>query len=163
MRLQDFRIATRLALVVLIAIIGMITIGVIAGYELRATLLADRKVKTQHVVEVAYGVVNHFAEEAKAGTLNRGAGEGAGDGNVEQLRYDEKRTASGINDMTPKMLMHRSTRSWSRRTASPTSRIRTASSSRRDGQCGEGPRGRLCRLYVAAAGCWITRSRKSPM
>jgi methyl-accepting chemotaxis protein len=105
MRFQNFRIATRLALVVLLAVVGMIIIGVFAGYALRDTLLEDRKVKTQHVVEVAYGVVNYFAEQAKAGKMTEDAAKAEAMVALEQLRYDEKEYF-WINDMTPRMLMH---------------------------------------------------------
>nr|WP_298683154.1 cache domain-containing protein [uncultured Dongia sp.] len=105
MRFQDFRIATRLAFVVLVAMIGMIAIGAIAGGALKATLLEDRKVKTQHVVEVAYGVVNYFAEQAKAGTITEEQAKAQAMVALEQLRYAEKEYF-WINDMTPRMLMH---------------------------------------------------------
>ena len=105
MRFQDFRIATRLALVVLVAMLGMIVIGVLAGLNLQATLFEDRKIKTKHVVEVAYGVVNYFGEMAKAGTLTEEQAKAQAMVVLEQLRYDEKEYF-WINDMTPRMLMH---------------------------------------------------------
>ncbi|MBK8159951.1 MAG: cache domain-containing protein [Rhodospirillaceae bacterium] len=105
MRFQDFRIATRLAMVVLIAMVGMIIIGGVAGFNLRQTLLEDRKIKTQHVVEVAHGVVNYFGELAKAGTLTEDQAKSQAMVALEQLRYDEKEYF-WINDMTPRMLMH---------------------------------------------------------
>ncbi len=77
MRFQNLRIGTRLGAVVLAAIIGMIAIGVLSAYEIRATLLQDRKIKTQHVVEVAYGVIAGYAEKAKAGTLTEDAAKAA--------------------------------------------------------------------------------------
>ncbi|MBV5325838.1 MAG: cache domain-containing protein, partial [Rhodospirillaceae bacterium] len=105
MRFQDFRIATRLAMVVLIAMVGMVIIGGIAGYNLRVTLFKDREIKTQQVVEVAYGVVNYFGEQAKAGTLTEEQAKAQAMVVLEQLRYDEKEYF-WINDMAPKMLMH---------------------------------------------------------
>jgi methyl-accepting chemotaxis protein len=105
MRFKDFRIATRLALVVLAAVAGMIAIGVLGGSELRSTLLEDRKIKTQHVVEVAHGIISHFAEEAKAGTVSEEDAKKEAMAALEKLRYDEKEYF-WINDMTPRMLMH---------------------------------------------------------
>ena len=70
MRFQNLRIGTRLGCVVLIAILGMVGIGLLTASEIRATLLQDRKIKTQHVVDVAYGVIANYAEKAKAGTMS---------------------------------------------------------------------------------------------
>ena len=105
MRFQDFRIATRLALVVFIAVAGMVAIGVLSGYDLRATLLEDRKIKTKHLVEAVHGIVVHFAEEAKAGTITEDDAKTKAMAAIEHLRYDEKEYF-WINDMTPRMLMH---------------------------------------------------------
>ncbi|MBI2256301.1 MAG: cache domain-containing protein [Proteobacteria bacterium] len=105
MRFKDFRISTRLALVVFIAVVGMVAIGVRSGLNLRATLLDDRKVKTQHVVEVAYGLVTYFAEQAKAGAMTEDEAKQRAMAALESTRYDEKEYF-WINDMTPRMLMH---------------------------------------------------------
>jgi methyl-accepting chemotaxis protein len=105
MRLKDLRIGTRLGAVVLAAIIGMVAIGTYSAYEIRETLLADRKVKTQHVVEVAYGIIANYGEKAKAGTMSEDEAKAAAMADLQALRYDEKEYF-WINDMTPRMIMH---------------------------------------------------------
>ena len=105
MRFKDFKIATRLALVVLAAVIGMVAIGAHAAFDLRATLLNDRKVKTQHVVEVAQGIVAYFGELAKAGKMPEADAKVAAMAALEKLRYDKKEYF-WINDINSKMLMH---------------------------------------------------------
>ncbi|MDY0872288.1 methyl-accepting chemotaxis protein [Dongia rigui] len=105
MRFKDFRIATRLALVVLAAIVGMLAIGAHGAFDLKSTLLEDRKIKTRHVVEVAYGLVDHFAKQAQAGTMSEDEAKQRAMAALEGLRYDEKEYF-WINDMTPRMLMH---------------------------------------------------------
>jgi methyl-accepting chemotaxis protein len=105
MQFQNLRIGTRLGAVVLAAIFGMIAIGLLSAYEIRETLLQDRKIKTQHVVEVAHGVIAGYAEKAKAGTMTEAAAKAAAMADLESLRYDEKEYF-WINDMTPRMLMH---------------------------------------------------------
>ncbi|MBL8709970.1 MAG: cache domain-containing protein [Rhodospirillaceae bacterium] len=105
MRFQDLRINTRLAGVVIVAVIGMVAIGALAAHEIRATLLEDRKIKTQHVVEVAYGVIANYGEKAKSGAMSDEAAQAAALADLKSLRYDEKEYF-WVNDMSPKMLMH---------------------------------------------------------
>ncbi|WP_374370070.1 methyl-accepting chemotaxis protein [Dongia sp.] len=105
MRYRDFRIATRLALVVLVAMIGMLTIGGISAYETRETLLRDRQIKTKHVVETAYGVLAYYGEQAKAGAITEEVAKATAMTMLEGMRYDEKEYF-WINDLTPRMLMH---------------------------------------------------------
>jgi methyl-accepting chemotaxis protein len=105
MRYRDFRIATRLALVVLVAMLGMLAIGGISANETRNTLLEDRRVKTRHVVEAAYGVIAFYGEQAKAGTMTEEVAKATAMTVLRSLRYDEKEYF-WINDMTPRMLMH---------------------------------------------------------
>jgi methyl-accepting chemotaxis protein len=105
MRFQDFRIATRLALVVLVAVIGMVAIGALSGFDLRGTLFEDRKIKTRHVVESAHGIIVHFAEAAKSGAMSEEEAKTQALAVLDRLRYDEKEYF-WVNDMSPKMLMH---------------------------------------------------------
>ncbi|WP_374380320.1 methyl-accepting chemotaxis protein [Dongia sp.] len=105
MRFRDFKIATRLALVVLAAVVGMVAIGIHAAFDLRDTLLNDRKVKTQHVVEVAQGIVAYFGNLAKTGKMPEADAKAAAITALEQLRYDEKEYF-WINDINAKMVMH---------------------------------------------------------
>lgn len=105
MRFQDLRIGTRLGAVVLLAVTGMIAVGFYSANEIRDTLLHDRQVKTQHVVEVAYGIIEAYGEKAKSGAMTEEAAKEAAMAEIKGLRYDEKEYF-WINDMTPKMLMH---------------------------------------------------------
>jgi len=105
MRFKNFRISTRLALVVIAAVLGMLFIGGLSGWGLKGTLLEDRKAKTRNVVEVAYGLVEHFAAQAKSGAISEDEAKQRAMAALEGLRYDEKEYF-WVNDMTPRMLMH---------------------------------------------------------
>ena len=83
MLIGNMKIGTRLSMIVVAAILGIIGI---AGYQINAfknQLLDDRMLKTQHVVESAYAVLEHFAEAETSGAMT---GEQARHGAQEILR-----------------------------------------------------------------------------
>ena len=61
--------------------------------------------KTKHVVETAYGVVDYFYALSQAGKMSEEDAKVAAIAAVRQLRYDEKEYF-WINDYRPYMLMH---------------------------------------------------------
>jgi len=60
MRFGNLKIGRRMALVVVLSIIGTLLVGVVDAWRTRDVLLEDRKVKTQHVVEIAYGIIASY-------------------------------------------------------------------------------------------------------
>jgi len=50
--------------------LGLLALGVWATFELRTTMVADRKITIQNVVEAAYGVVDEYAKSVEKGTLS---------------------------------------------------------------------------------------------
>ncbi len=72
---------------------------------IKKTLLEDRKVKTQNVVEVAYSGVLRFLEQAKRGELTEEEAKIRAQDMVRALRY-EGNNYFWINDYHPKMVMH---------------------------------------------------------
>jgi hypothetical protein len=136
MGFQNLRKGTRLALLALAAIIGMIAIGVLSAYQIRDTLLQDRKVKTQHMVEVPYGVIARYAEKAKAAAMT----------DLELLRT----AYFWINGMTPQMLMHRFAMAFLEK-PTPADPMPSISLSRRS---------RPRNLFIC--GCWRDFSNQAP-
>jgi methyl-accepting chemotaxis protein len=105
MRFGNLKIGRRLALVVTLSILGTLLVGVVDAWRTRELLIEDREVKTQHVVEVAYGIIEGHQKQAAAGSISEADAQKAALSQLAGLRY-----GSGeyfwVNDMTPRMVMH---------------------------------------------------------
>jgi methyl-accepting chemotaxis protein len=105
MRLGNMKISRRMALLVVLSVVGLVAVSAVDAWRTRGVLLEDRQVKTQHVVEVAYSVIaNHYAQ-VQAGTISEDAAKQAAMAELEVLRYGNN-DYFWINDLTPTMLMH---------------------------------------------------------
>ena len=102
---RTITIKTKLSLVILIVMLGLLAISAFALYNERATLLKDRQTKTRHVVETAYGVLTyHYGLQSK-GLLSETQAKIIALDAIKALRYDDKEYF-WINDLTPTVLMH---------------------------------------------------------
>ncbi len=98
-------IKTKLTLVTLIVMLGLFAISAFALYTEKTSLLTDRKVKTRHVVETAYGVLVYNHNLQTQGILTEQQAKAAAISTIKALRYEEKEYF-WINDMTPRVVMH---------------------------------------------------------
>jgi methyl-accepting chemotaxis protein len=105
MRLGHLKISRRMLLLVMLSVVGLVAIGAVDAWRTRGVLLEDRQLKTQHVVEVAYSLIDHYYAQVKSGALTEDAGKAAAMTALESLRYGGKEYF-WVNDMTPTMLMH---------------------------------------------------------
>jgi methyl-accepting chemotaxis protein len=105
MRLGNLRIGRRMAFVVVLSVIGTLLVGVVDAWRTRAMLLEDRQVKTQHVVDVAYGIIASHQRQVEAGTLDAAKAQQDALAEIASLRYGGAEYF-WINDMTPRMVMH---------------------------------------------------------
>src|SRR3954453_11512936 len=78
----------RLQGILLIVVLGMIAISGASLWQLRHSLTEDRMTKTQHVVEVAYGMLQHFVAQERAGKMTRTDAQAAALAQLKALRYD---------------------------------------------------------------------------
>ncbi|WP_027533654.1 methyl-accepting chemotaxis protein [Bradyrhizobium sp. WSM3983] len=99
------RISFKLVLIVGISLLGMITLAPIALSTLRSQMIADRQAKTQHMVDVGYGILAHYQKLESDGKLSREQAQAGAMAEIKSLRYD-KVEYFWLNDMTPKMIMH---------------------------------------------------------
>ncbi|MGY2938838.1 hypothetical protein ACVWZ6_008440 [Bradyrhizobium sp. GM6.1] len=99
------RISFKLVLIVGISLLGMIALAPIALSTLRAQMIADRQAKTQHLVDVGYGILAHYQKLESEGKLPREQAQAGAIAEIKSLRYD-KVEYFWLNDMTPKMVMH---------------------------------------------------------
>ena len=70
-----------------------------------AQMMADRQAKTQHMVDVGYGILAHHQKLESDGKISKADAQAAAMNAIRGLRYD-KVEYFWINDMSPKMVMH---------------------------------------------------------
>lgn len=103
--MKNLKLGWKLALLMLLAIVGyLVTIGMGLSV-LKSNLLEDRKVKTKNVVEVAHGFLSYYYAEQQAGRLSEDEAKQAAISAVRKLRY-EGNEYFWINDLNNKMIMH---------------------------------------------------------
>src|ERR1700752_5320420 len=88
MRLRDFRISVKIAIISLIGIVGLAATGVTNLVRLRDDLLSDREAKTRNVVEPAHSLIAHFEKLAESHALTTDEAKAAALLAVRDLRYD---------------------------------------------------------------------------
>jgi methyl-accepting chemotaxis protein len=87
-KFSNLSISLRLQSILIIVVLGMIAIGGASLLQLRHSLTDDRMTKTQHVVEVAHGMLQHFVAQERSGTMTRADAQGAALAQLKSLRYD---------------------------------------------------------------------------
>ncbi|MCP4692055.1 MAG: chemotaxis protein [Desulfobacterales bacterium] len=103
--LRKFKLSTRI-LVLGVAIILCFSMIFIWLYpRLKANMYEAKYVKTRHLVEAAWSVVNHFAKRAGKGDLTVEDAREAAIAAVKDMRYEGKEYF-WINDTHPNMIMH---------------------------------------------------------
>jgi methyl-accepting chemotaxis protein len=102
---KTLSIKTKLSLVIIVVMAGLLIISAIALYTQKALLLEDRQVKTRHVVESVFGVLNYNYELQTQGVLTENQAKSAAMGAIKKMRYEEKEYFF-ITDMNPRVLMH---------------------------------------------------------
>ncbi len=102
---KSMSIKTKLSLVIIVVMAGLLITSAIALYTQKALLLEDRQVKTRHVVESVFGVLNYNYELQTQGVLTEDQAKSAAMGAIKKMRYDEKEYFF-ISDLAPRVLMH---------------------------------------------------------
>jgi methyl-accepting chemotaxis protein len=105
MRLADLKIAHKLWLIVVVAFFGISAITAYTLFDINATMMADRELKTRHIVEVGHSLAAGFEARAKKGEMSDEEARKAAIAAIRTLRY-EGQEYLWINDMTPVMVMH---------------------------------------------------------
>jgi len=103
--MKNLRLAPRLWLILIIAVVGLILVGAVGLYRLHSSLIEDRMVKTRNLAEVAHSLAVRYHARAQAGELSEADAKRLALADIEVLRYDEKEYF-WINDMGPVMVMH---------------------------------------------------------
>jgi methyl-accepting chemotaxis protein len=95
-------LSRRFVVVIVLATIAFCTPAV---WILQSSLYREKQAATQHAVEVAYSIIEHYGKAAAAGTLSEDDAKGRAMAAVAAMRYG-KGDYFWINDQQPKMLMH---------------------------------------------------------
>ena len=103
--LDKFKLSTR---ILILGVALVVAFSAIFGWlypKIRNNMYDEKYLKTRHLVEVAYSVVAHYADQVEKGLLSQKEAQSQAVKAVETLRY-ENNDYFWINDMTPRMIMH---------------------------------------------------------
>ncbi|BAV75060.1 methyl-accepting chemotaxis protein [Pseudomonas chlororaphis subsp. aurantiaca] len=98
-------ISRRLWLILIVAVLMLMTLGMLMLKQIRDDLYQAKAQKTQHVVQTANGVLAYFQGLESAGSLDRATAQKQALSAIRNLRYDQS-DYFWINDLTPVMVMH---------------------------------------------------------
>ncbi len=104
-RFQTMKIRTKLWLITVVALIGVVLLSTIALLTLKDRMMQEKRIKTQHLIETAYGVLEYYHKLAQSGTMPEKDAQAAAIALIKGMRYQEKEYF-WINDMHPRMVMH---------------------------------------------------------
>lgn len=103
--LRSLPINRRLWLILVVAIVMLIIQGALLLKQIEADLYAAKSEKTQHVVQSAAGILQHYHALEAAGGITREEAQKQAAEIIRNLRYDGQEYF-WINDQTPVMVMH---------------------------------------------------------
>jgi len=103
--LKRFKLGTRIILLGIgITVCFMLMFAWIYP-KIKTSMYDGKYLKTRHLVEASWSVVDHYAKAAKSGAMTAEAAQEAAKAAVKSLRYEEK-DYFWINDTKPVMIMH---------------------------------------------------------
>lgn len=103
--LRNISINFRLKGLVLFLCLGLIIMSVVSLTAYKDSLLSEKALKTQHVVESAFSIIVHFAALAEKGELTTEEAQGQAKEVIRSLRYGGTEYF-WLNDYNHVMLMH---------------------------------------------------------
>ncbi len=102
---SSLSIRTRLLLILSLSVICVAIVSLASLFNLRHNLMADRELKTRHVVETAHGILAAFQAQAARGEIGEAEAKSRAIAVLRGLRYGDKEYF-WINDMQHRMVMH---------------------------------------------------------
>ncbi|UST56418.1 methyl-accepting chemotaxis protein [Pseudomonas moraviensis] len=103
--LRSVSISRRLWLILIVAVVMLLTLGVLMLKQIHDDLYHAKAQKTQHVVQTASGLLTYYQGLETVGTLTRDSAQKQALTAIRGLRYDQN-DYFWINDLTPVMVMH---------------------------------------------------------
>lgn len=90
MLLPKLRLSHRIQLLVSLMLIGLLVLGAVSLGNLHTALLNDRKEKTQNLVEIGLGILQHYQALAQSGQLTKDQAQLAAREALRDLRYGDE-------------------------------------------------------------------------
>ncbi len=87
--IANLRVSTRMQVLVGLTLFGLVVLCLTALFQLKGTMLEDRKQKTRNLVEVAMGIVNQQHQLAASGKLSEEDAKTTARNNLRELRYGD--------------------------------------------------------------------------
>jgi methyl-accepting chemotaxis protein len=103
--LKRFNLSTRIFLLGIVIIVAFAAVFAWLYPQFKQKLYDGKFLKTRHVVEASWGVLDYFAKQAQTGALSKEEAQKQALLVVKNLRYG-KDDYFWINDMQPRMIMH---------------------------------------------------------
>ncbi|RND29431.1 methyl-accepting chemotaxis protein, partial [Vibrio cholerae] len=103
--LRHLSIRNRLFLLTVVILVLLAIPFAIMVKDYRHDLMQEKQVQTQHLVESAYTLLEHYAQQATQGTLTTEQAQNTAKQAIAQLRYGAN-DYFWINDAQPAMVMH---------------------------------------------------------
>lgn len=105
MKLSNLKLSSKLTLSLMITMVLVLILGGLLFLQTKDKVLDGRKLKTQHLVDVAYSVIDYHYQLSKAGIITVSQAQKDALEELSKLRYDGKEYF-WVNDLHPTMLMH---------------------------------------------------------
>ena len=103
--LKRFKLSTRIFLLGIVIIAAFAAVFTWLYPQFKQKLYDGKFLKTRHVVEASWGVLDYYAKQAQTGILSKEEAQKQALLVVKNLRYD-KDDYFWINDLQPRMIMH---------------------------------------------------------
>ena len=103
--LSRFRLSTRIVLLGVVIVVAFTSVFAWVIPRIRTNMMEAKYIKTKHVVEAAWGVLEHYAKQAKTNSVPLDEAKKRAKEAIKNMRYD-KDEYFWINDMEPRMIMH---------------------------------------------------------
>eukprot|EP01133_Synstelium_polycarpum_P004525 gene4525-5302_t len=103
--LRNMSISRRLWLILIVAVLMLLTLGLLMLKQIHGDLYQAKSEQTQRVVQTASGILTYYHSLETSGVLTREAAQKQALSAVRGLRYG-KDDYFWINDLTPVMIMH---------------------------------------------------------
>ncbi|MDB6051918.1 MAG: chemotaxis protein [Pseudomonas sp.] len=103
--LRNMSISRRLWLILVVAVLMLLTLGMLMLKQVHTDLYAGKTEKTHHLVETVSGILTYFHDQEVAGKLSREQAQQQAQGTIRGLRYNQNEYF-WINDLRPVMIMH---------------------------------------------------------
>jgi methyl-accepting chemotaxis protein len=103
--LKKFKLSTRIMALAVVIITCFILMLVFLYPQFVKKMYDAKYLKTRHLVESSWGVLDYYSKQAKAGALSADDAKKMAREVIKSLRYEQE-DYFWINDMTPRMIMH---------------------------------------------------------